>query len=502
MKKKFLISTLTSTVLLSSLALTLDVSANEYDQAIQENRNLIEESESKVHSLESTIQTLQVEVQNTEEELSTINTSINANEDRIQEVVERLEKAHENMKALQAEIAELEIIIEKRHEQLENQARKIQVDGQPANYIDFILKSESLSDVLGRIDVVSTLVGSNRKLVEAQVRDKEIVVEKETQTEQTIVQQNALAAELEGISEELEQQRLEKEVLVAQLASERASAEEDRNRFLAEKAEAEKAVVELVVAREEAAQAAREAKERRRAEAERAEEQRVEAERAEAERQRAAEEAEVSVSSSESNSVSVAESSSNQSVSTSSSSNSNNSSASSSSQTSSNTAAESAPAASSAPQQSAPAASSAAEQSTPAASTPKPKPTPAPAPSSGGVTWGQISSYANGVLGTPYLYGGSTTSAFDCSGFTSYVFRQAGVNLSRSAAGQYAGAQKVSNPRAGDLVFFSENGSRVTHVGIYVGNGQFIGSQTSTGVAYTSVNSSYWGPRLVGYGRY
>lgn len=491
MKKKFLISTLTSTVLLSSLALTLDVSANEYDQAIQENRNLIEESESKVHSLESTIQTLQVEVQNTEEELSTINTSINANEDRIQEVVERLEKAHENMKALQAEIAELEIIIEKRHEQLENQARKIQVDGQPANYIDFILKSESLSDVLGRIDVVSTLVGSNRKLVEAQVRDKEIVVEKETQTEQTIVQQNALAAELEGISEELEQQRLEKEVLVAQLASERASAEEDRNRFLAEKAEAEKAVVELVVAREEAAQAAREAKERRRAEAERAEEQRVEAERAEAERQRAAEEAEVSVSSSESNSVSVAESSSNQSVSTSSSSNSNNSSASSSSQTSSNTAAESAPA-----------ASSAAEQSTPAASTPKPKPTPAPAPSSGGVTWGQISSYANGVLGTPYLYGGSTTSAFDCSGFTSYVFRQAGVNLSRSAAGQYAGAQKVSNPRAGDLVFFSENGSRVTHVGIYVGNGQFIGSQTSTGVAYTSVNSSYWGPRLVGYGRY
>ncbi|WP_423188783.1 NlpC/P60 family protein [Alkalibacterium sp. f15] len=476
MKKNIIISTLTTTILLSTLALSPDVLANEYDDAIQDNLNLIEETENNVLNLDGTIQSLKVEVQNTEEELTAITNDITANEDLITEVVERLEKAHKEMKNLQEEIVELEVIIEKRTEQLEKQARKIQVDGQTANYIEFIIDAESLGDILGRIDVVSNLIGSNRKLVEAQVRDKEAVIEKESQTEKTIVQQNALAAELEGISEELEQQSLEKEVLVAQLASERATAEGDRQRFLAEKAEAEKAVVELVVAREEAAQAAREAQERRRAEAAQAEEERQrEAEVAEAEA-----ETEVSVSSSESNQTA-------QTVST----------------VTVNTAqpTESSSTASNSSIQ-ATVSSSATVQSSPETSKPTPAPAPAPATTSNGVTWGQISSYANSVLGTPYLYGGSTTAAFDCSGFTSYVFRQAGVSLARSAAGQYASSQKVSNPRAGDLVFFSENGSRVSHVGIYVGNGQFIGSQSSTGVAYTSVSSNYWGPRLVGYGRY
>lgn len=466
MKKKFIVSALTSTLLLSSLSLTTEVLANEYDEAIQENLNRIEETENKVQNLEGTINSLQVDVQNTEDELNTITNDINANEERINKAVARLEEAHAKMETLQAEVAELEVIIEKRSEQLEKQARKIQVDGQTANYIEFILDAESLTDVFGRIDVVSNLVGTNRKLVEAQIRDQQEVIDKQEETEETIVQQNALAAELEGISEELEQQRLEKEVLVAQLASERATAEADRERFLSEKAEAEKAVVELVSAREEAAQAAREAEERRRAEAE-----------------RAVAEAEVSVSSSETTdpvetaSVSVTQSSTAE----------------------TSTASENTTTSSSSQET---ASSTAGEQTVQETSKPKPDPKPTPAPSSGGVTWGQISSYANGVLGTPYLYGGSTTAAFDCSGFTSYVFRQAGVNLPRSAAGQYASAQKVSNPRPGDLVFFSENGSRVSHVGIYVGNGQFIGAQTSTGVAYTQVNSNYWGRRFVGYGRY
>lgn len=454
-----MISTLTSLLLLSSLAGTTNVSANEYDEAIQENRNKIEENANKVHNLESTINTLQVEVKNTEEELSSINDDITVNENRIAEAMERLEKAHNRMKELQAEIAELETVIEKRNEQLDNQARKIQIEGQTVNYIEFIIEAESLGDIIGRIDVVSSLISSNRKLIEAQVRDKEAVIEKQNETEETIVQQNALAAELEGISEELEQQRLEKEVLVAQLASEKASAENDRNRFLAEKAEAERAVVEMVAVREEAARAARQARE--------------EQERRQAEE--AAGENEVSVSSSQSGQ-------SNETASVSQSQAAESNSNEESTQTATSTTVEAAP-----------------ETSKPK---PKPKPTPAPAASSSGVTWNQISSYANGVLGTPYLYGGSTTSAFDCSGFTSYVFRQVGVNLPRSAAGQYAASQKVSNPRPGDLVFFSANGSRVTHVGIYVGNGQFIGSQTSTGVAYTRVNTSYWGPKLVGYGRY
>ncbi|MGO1355745.1 C40 family peptidase [Alkalibacterium gilvum] len=432
MKKKLIISTLTAALLMSSLATTTEVLANEYDEAIEENTNTIETSDQKLHNLNNTIQTLEEDVLNTEDELGAIDGSIAENEERIEEAMAKLEEAHKEMEAYQKEIDALEIVIENRNEQLEKQARKIQVDGQTTNFIEFLIDAESLGDIIGRIDVVSNLVGTNRKLVKAQVRDQQEVEEKQEKTEATITEQNDLAADLEGISEELEQQRLEKEVLVAQLASEKATAEADRNKFLSQKAEAEKAVVELVSAREEAATAARET---------------VGASNAASESSSV--DAEVSVSSSN--------------------------------KTSQKTEKES-------------------SKSNETAKTSKPVKTPEV--STNGVTWGQISSYANGVLGTPYLYGGSTTAAFDCSGFTSYVFNKVGVSLPRSAAGQYAGATKVSNPRPGDLVFFSNNGSRVTHVGIYVGNGQFIGSQTSTGVAYTSVHTNYWGPRLVGYGRY
>ena len=505
MKKTFILSTITSTLLLSSLAFTPQVFATEYDEQIQQNLNKIQESENKVHTLEETIESLQAEVQNTEDQLKTINGDITSNENRIEEVVQRLEDAQTEMTVLQEEIAVLEDNIAKRTEQLENQARTVQVDGQTTNYIEFIIEAESLTDIIGRIDIVTSLVQSNRKLVQAQLSDKEAVVEKTERTEQTIVQQNALAGELELISEDLEQQRLEKEVLVAQLAFERASAESDRERFLAQKASAEQAVTELVVAREEAIQAVRAAEEQRRAEESAAAERAAQ----EAELAAAEEAQEVSTASSQREIVeetavtqsetetSAPEASSNRSTETSASSTesstANNSSSQSNSGNSNNSNSSNAGSGS---QTSTPAVSQPA--ATPA---PKPKPKPAPAPAPSGTSWRALSGTANSLLGTPYFFTGTTPSGFDCSGFTSYVFRKAGITLPRSAAAQYAGSKKVSNPRPGDLVFFSQ-GSGVSHVGIYVGGGQFIGSQSSTGVAYASLNTGYWASRVVGYGRY
>lgn len=78
---------------------------------------------------------------------------------------------------------------------------------------------------------------------------------------------------------------------------------------------------------------------------------------------------------------------------------------------------------------------------------------------------------AKRYLGTPYVYGGSTPRGFDCSGFTSYVYKQLGVSLPRSANAQKSQVRHVSSPQVGDLVFF---GSPAWHVGIYVGNGQMI----------------------------
>lgn len=94
---------------------------------------------------------------------------------------------------------------------------------------------------------------------------------------------------------------------------------------------------------------------------------------------------------------------------------------------------------------------------------------PAPPPAPGEVTGAQVLAKAAQYEGTPYVYGGSTPNpGFDCSGYTSYVFDQLGIDLPRSAAAQRSATGSTSSPRPGDLVFF---GSPAYHVGIYAGNG-------------------------------
>jgi len=93
----------------------------------------------------------------------------------------------------------------------------------------------------------------------------------------------------------------------------------------------------------------------------------------------------------------------------------------------------------------------------------------APNPSATGII-----GIAQSFFGVPYVYGGTTPSGFDCSGFTSYVYRQAGISIPRTASAQAAASTPVSNPRPGDLVFF---GSPIYHVGIYVSPGRMIDAQ-------------------------
>jgi len=103
-------------------------------------------------------------------------------------------------------------------------------------------------------------------------------------------------------------------------------------------------------------------------------------------------------------------------------------------------------------------------------------------------------------IGVNYVYGGTTPSGFDCSGFTQYVFAKNGESLPRVSRDQYQRGSTVSfsNLRAGDLVFFSfgKNGV-VDHVGISLGNGQFLNASSSKGVTIYSLGP-YWQSVFVG----
>jgi hypothetical protein len=115
-----------------------------------------------------------------------------------------------------------------------------------------------------------------------------------------------------------------------------------------------------------------------------------------------------------------------------------------------------------------------------------------------------IVNYSKKLVGTPYVYGGTTTNGFDCSGFIRYVYSHYDVDLPRISRDQYGTGTPVAKAdlQIGDAVFFNTSGSGVSHAGIYIGNNQFIHSATSSGVKVSSLSERYWSPRYVGAKRY
>lgn len=108
----------------------------------------------------------------------------------------------------------------------------------------------------------------------------------------------------------------------------------------------------------------------------------------------------------------------------------------------------------------------------------------------------EIINDAHSFIGYPYSYGSAGPNAFDCSGLTSYIFKQQGVYLPRSSydQGQYGTYVEKSNLIPGDLVFFSNRSDRrINHVGVYIGNNEFIHAATSgRGVVKDSLTENYY----------
>ena len=112
-----------------------------------------------------------------------------------------------------------------------------------------------------------------------------------------------------------------------------------------------------------------------------------------------------------------------------------------------------------------------------------------------------ITSTALKLRGVPFVDGGSTPAGFDCSGFTSYVFQQHGVELPRLAADQYQVGSAV-DPDAiepGDLLFFTTVAPGASHVALAVGGDEFVHAPSQRGqVRVERLTSSYWSQRFLG----
>ena len=121
----------------------------------------------------------------------------------------------------------------------------------------------------------------------------------------------------------------------------------------------------------------------------------------------------------------------------------------------------------------------------------------------------ELIAYAYTYLGTPYVYGGSSYSGTDCSGFTMYIYKQFGYNLPHSATSQWLSGMgtkiySISELQPGDLVFFNDpsrnKGKACSHAGIYIGNGQHVHASSSRngGVITSDLTSGYYNTYFVG----
>ena len=245
MKKKLLTSILLSTVILSQGAALVSVKAETTDEKIAA-------QDSKINSLTEQQQSAQTQVDEIQGQVSAI-----------QKQQEELKAENEKLSAesakLSAEIDELSKNIVARNESLANQARSTQTNGTATSYINTVVNSSSITEAISRVAAMSEIVSANNKMLEQQKKDKEAIAEKQVANNEAI---NTVIANQEKLADDeqtLATKQSELKAAQTSLAAEKATAENEKNSLLEEKAAAEKAAAEAA-AREAAYKAEQESK--------------------------------------------------------------------------------------------------------------------------------------------------------------------------------------------------------------------------------------------------
>ena len=478
MNKRLFKTLLTSAVVLGSVAAPVAAFAQDYDSLIGQSESQIENLSAAQAQLYAQLASSYAKLQEVQAQATTLQGNIQENDAAIA--------------SLQAEIKDLEVAIGKRESLLADQARAVQATGGAENYVNVVASSKSVSDFVGRVDVVKKMVSANKTLLGQQKADKEAVETKKSAVETTKADNVAKHVQLEALKGALSEEQANNEAVYNQLTSDLSLAQNAREALIAEKAAYQQRQAEIAAAQQAAAeQAAAEAQAQALAQqqAEAAAQEQAAQEQATRESQLAeqpapaAEEAKPAAPTTEAEANNQAEATESQSSEAPASETpvAEESTATETPSTQEEESTTPAPQ----PAQEAPAAEE--EPAAPAAAEEEPA-AEAPAAS----TYGDVLSTAAKYVGTPYVWGGKSPSGFDCSGFVQYVFKEAyGIDVGSWTVPQESAGTRisVSEAQAGDLYFWGDAGSTY-HVAIATGGGNFIhASQPGTPLGYNNIQN-------------
>ncbi|MFI8496149.1 NlpC/P60 family protein [Peribacillus butanolivorans] len=442
LKKKLIVLNTTIMLGLGSVFALPSVNAESITD-IQSERTGIQ---SDISESEQIIQELKKEQTKMNSQIAQIEKAMKENDEKIKKTKKEITDTEKDIDLLKKEVKALEERIAKREEILKERALAFQESGGDVNYLEVLLGSSSFRELVDRVGAVAAIVEADREILSQQESDKAELEKKQAAVEKKLQSLKDMDVELKGMQSQIKEQQAETVNMKAKL----------------EKKESETKALKQALENKDAGLEAKIASIRENIKKE--------------EELKASEKADLNRAAEEVNSSNA------------------------SSKESSNSSKGEASASSSSKGESSSNSSKNSSTDKPTASKTETSSKPSSANTGSAITAGY-----KYIGNSTYVFGGGRTASdiangrFDCSAFVAWAYKQAGVNLPASTGALTSAGRQVSKSQMqpGDLVFFNTYKTD-GHVGIYVGGGKFIGSQSSTGVAIANMGSGYWAEKFNG----